>query len=71
MKLAQKNRETLRLPHGKLGRRVPCSARRDSPSLLNLCGECHETLILFKDLSNLFLFFFFFFKAFYFSGNNT
>ena len=58
MKLAQKNRKMSRLPHKKLGRQVPRSARRDNPSLLNLRGERCQTLNLLKDFSILFVFFF-------------
>ena len=54
MKLAQKNRETSRLTHGKLGRRVPWSGRRDNPSLLNLLGERRQTLNLLNDFNILF-----------------
>ena len=68
MKLAQKNKETSRLPHGKLGRSVPRSGRRDNPSLVtNLvyltctCRESRQTLNLLKDFGIVFVLFCFIF----------
>ena len=61
MKLAQKNRETSCLPHGKLGRCVPRSGRRDNPCLHNLRGERCQTLNLLKEFSILLVFCFLFF----------